>query len=66
MKSLKNIKKSNNINLNPLIRAGENNVFNIEKMCEIMGNHYDNLKRQVGLKDVFDESESDEENQKVF
>ena len=31
-------------------------------MCEIMGNHYDHLKKQVGLKDVFDESESDEEN----
>ena len=31
-----------------------------------MGNHYDYLKRQVGLKDVFDESESDEETEKIF
>lgn len=61
----KNIKKSKFL-ISHHYSANENNAYNIEKMCEIMGNHYDTIKKQVGIRDVFNDSESDEENQKVF
>ena len=63
--NLRNIKKSIFL-ISHQYSANENNAYNIEKMCEIMGNHYDTIKKQVGIRDVFNDSESDEENQKVF
>lgn len=35
-------------------------------MYEIMGSHYDHMKDQVGLKEVFDNSDSDEQTEEIF
>ena len=42
--NLRNIKKSKFLISHPY-SANENNAYNIEKMCEIMGNHYDTIKK---------------------
>lgn len=49
-----------------MYRARDNNCQNIQKMFEIMSVHYTKLKDQVGLRDVFDSSQSDEETEKIF
>ena len=35
-------------------------------MFDIMSVHYNNIKDQVGLKEVFDTTESDDETDKIF
>jgi len=35
-------------------------------MFKIMGNHYENIKDQVGIRQVFEATDSDEETDQVF
>lgn len=35
-------------------------------MYEIMGAHYDRIKENIGLKEAFENSDSDEETEKIF
>ena len=35
-------------------------------MYEIMGTHYDNIKDHLGIKEAFDNSDSDGETEKIF
>lgn len=42
------------------------NRGNINKMYEIMTKHYENLKTSVGLREAFDEGDSEEETEQIF
>ena len=35
-------------------------------MYEVMGAHYERLKESIGLKDMFENSDSDGETEKIF
>lgn len=48
------------------ISARDNNSQNIQKMYEIMGAHYENMKEHLGLREAFENSDNDEETEEVF
>jgi hypothetical protein len=35
-------------------------------MFDIMGNHYDNIKETIGIKQIFEATDSDEETDMIF
>lgn len=63
--NLKLISKSNhiiNLNIfNDRTASDPNSQNIIQKMYDIMGKHYDQIKEEVGLKDAFEKSDEEEE-----
>eukprot|EP00347_Sterkiella_histriomuscorum_P018862 403343887 len=47
-------------------QARENNSQNIKKMYDIMGQHYENIKDHLGLKEAFENSDEDEQTEEIF